>query len=162
MKILSNYDPRMGEREKLAGGLQSGSQAIETPPDPNNIRQTIANLTDQKGKLLIALGQATYLDYRKGYNINEAIVDKAREIEEIDIALHHHLKLLKELTAPKVNALQCDCGQPLSETDQFCPNCGAKVVRPLDTPQEYKNCFSCHNEIPADSQYCNVCGKMQG
>ncbi|MBB6453082.1 RNA polymerase subunit RPABC4/transcription elongation factor Spt4 [Salirhabdus euzebyi] len=156
---MSNIDSKFTEGvSKLQGGLQQGKQKFQNAQEAQKVKRNIAHLSNQKGKLLIELGQALYFEYRKGAIVNEEITNRAAAIEELDVTLHQQLTLLNELTSSKDEGFACECGTSLSHADQFCPNCGTKVVKPEEEIKETKVCNSCSQEIPFDANFCNVCG----
>ena len=56
-----------------------------------------------------------------------------------------------------------NCGKPLGDDFDFCPECGAKVVKDseVDSRQSIttKRCASCGAEMPIDAYYCLNCGR---
>lgn len=143
---------------KIQNGLQQGMGKIQSVQDASKVKKTINQLSSQKGKLLMELGSTIYLEYRKGNIQHEEISSRAEKLNELDVALHEQLVMLEELTKKPEEGITCECGTKLSESDQFCPNCGTKVVKPEDVVVEMKSCSTCNHEIAVDSNYCNICG----
>ena len=51
-----------------------------------------------------------------------------------------------------IDSLKCgSCGQALSDGEEFCTNCGAKVAG--------ATCPHCEKRIPVNSRFCRSCGK---
>ncbi|MFD2761207.1 zinc ribbon domain-containing protein [Lentibacillus juripiscarius] len=118
-------------------------------------KQQVDELTSAKSKLLIELGQEVYLAYRREEQIAPIVEEKGRAIQELDAKLY---ALLKEKGEKKNEGPECSCGAPLAEDDLFCPECGRKVERMDEAEAETIICQSCANEVPADADFCHVCG----
>ena len=54
-----------------------------------------------------------------------------------------------------------NCGNPLREGDQFCPNCGAAAEPPKTQAEEQKNenvCKNCGKPLQEGTMFCPYCG----
>ncbi|RYG74374.1 zinc ribbon domain-containing protein [Lentibacillus lipolyticus] len=117
-------------------------------------KQQVDELTSGKSKLLIELGQEVYLAYRREEPIAPIVEKKGKAIQEIDTQLY---ELLKENREKKKDGPECSCGALLAEDDLFCPECGKKVGQ-VDEATETVVCQNCTKEVPADADFCHVCG----
>lgn len=48
-----------------------------------------------------------------------------------------------------------ECGARVSEADQFCPECGAKVIKK-------RRCPDCGTPLRQDNKFCPKCGRLVG
>lgn len=126
----------------------------------NDAKQQINELTDAKSKRLIELGQEVYLAYRREEDIKPVVAKKGESIKELDSQIY---SLLQETKANETTVMECSCGAPLMKEDVFCPECGKKTnVLTKQDQQRMVICESCENEMPAEADYCHVCGaKME-
>ncbi len=156
---MSNVDSRTSDGvSRFQDSIQQGKQKIQNAQEAAKAKKMISQLSNQKGKLLIDLGQAVYLEYRKGAFQHSEVANRASGIEEVDIAIHDYLVQLKEYSNSPQQTQTCECGTKLSDSDQFCPNCGTKVTKQEEVEQDLKQCHNCQHDIPMDANFCSACG----
>lgn len=118
-------------------------------------KQRVKELTDMKAKLLYELGQEVYAAYRRGDTVTAVLEEKSDLIKGVDSKIHERLK---EIEADLDELTECSCGAQLSSDDMFCQQCGKKADVTAETHTRTMSCYRCENEVPAEANYCNVCG----
>ncbi|WP_164668065.1 zinc ribbon domain-containing protein [Virgibacillus doumboii] len=119
-------------------------------------KQQVNDLTAEKSRLLVELGQEVYLAYRRGEGIAPLIEKKGELIKDLDSKIYSSLK---EAKSEEGEMMECtSCGAPMDEDDLFCQQCGKKADEPETDSPKKTLCYSCGNEVPAGVKYCNVCG----
>ncbi len=118
-------------------------------------KRTVQDLKAAKTKVLVELGQEVYLAYRRGEKFASVLDEKGELLKDLDKKIH-------SATSQKVPELgdmnECSCGALLTEDDLFCQQCGKKADVPDIEQQKNTLCYRCDNEVPAEANYCNVCG----
>lgn len=72
-------------------------------------------------------------------------------------------RMIPEPPAPQPQGLVCvNCGTALSEGQNFCFNCGAKVETPKEEAPAVNQCANCGNQLPDGAAFCVHCGTPVG
>ncbi|MBP1948002.1 zinc ribbon domain-containing protein [Virgibacillus litoralis] len=118
-------------------------------------KRTVQDLTAAKTKVLVELGQEVYLAYRRGDKFTSILVEKGEFLKDLDKKIH---SAIEQKEPEPGDMMECSCGAVLTEDDLFCQQCGKKADVPNIQQQKTTLCYHCDNEVPADANYCNVCG----
>ncbi|WP_163970579.1 zinc ribbon domain-containing protein [Oceanobacillus halotolerans] len=127
----------------------------------NKDQQNLNTFMSKKTKLLVNIGQAAYLAYRRGEMDSEFVREHGEKIKEIDTRIYDLRQQQKQTGAASTDELTCSCGAPLTTEDVFCQECGKKVEKRQESNAQLASmidCQHCEREIPAEANYCPVCG----
>lgn len=70
-------------------------------------------------------------------------------------------RLIPEPPVPQ-GPVCANCGTALSEGQNFCFNCGAKVETPVEETPAVNQCANCGNVLPDGAAFCVHCGTPVG
>lgn len=118
-------------------------------------KRTVQDLMAAKTKVLIELGQEAYLAYRRGEKFASVLDEKGEILKDLDKKIH---SAISQKEPEPGDMKECSCGALLTKDDLFCQQCGKKADVPDIEHQKISLCYRCDNEVPAEANYCNVCG----
>jgi Double zinc ribbon len=129
---------------------------LRRPPRPMSperarrelIRQRELEMRDVGG---LAVEMARRDDWRYGllHARCAEVLGLEERIHELDA-----LMATSEIAAHGVGAVQCKCGAPILRGSHFCSHCG----RPASETPPAVTCSHCGQPLPADANFCPVCG----
>jgi len=139
-------------------GFEDGKTKIQTSQEIMSLKGIVSENEARRSEIIFSLGEIYYQKIRESKETNEELDPLISELMELDSKIYSALKDIEEKTKAEKRQI-CECGNPLSEDDKFCKNCGKKV----ETLKEQDInlgmiCNNCQAEIPESSKYCNSCG----
>ena len=139
------------------------SRVMDYTDQKSQIMQCQSELRDldrKKTQLLAALGKAVLTQENGNPTFTQTYAAQTTPIAQIEqqqASIRQRLETLRRMDATAGQAtLPCGgCGNPVSITASFCPNCGTSVA---DTKRNYRQCPSCGAYWGADALFCERCG----
>ena len=139
------------------------SRVMDYTDQKSQIMQCQSELRDldrKKTQLLTALGKAVLAQENGNPTFTQTYAAQTTPIAQIEhqqASIRQRLETLRRMDATAGQAtLPCGgCGNPVSITASFCPNCGTSVA---DTKRNYRQCPSCGAYWGADALFCERCG----
>lgn len=172
---------------KLRGQLDAGIAKVSTKSrvtiESTRLGAQIRKLTKEKEEALTRLGARVYRGMTQDGQVDQpALENDVQHISEFErsiAVLSQEIARLEALDAatpwsaseeaPPIAT--CDCGAPLTETMQFCGDCGKPTYEIIAKAQAAQRaraeesqtgatmvCSTCQAEISATAKFCRSCG----
>ena len=117
-----------------------------------NKMESMNELKEKRGNLLLALGEEAHKTLRLGSDISEKMKQLSNQIKEVDIKINRMSNPVDYTVCPQ-------CQHKLSQEEAFCGECGF-AVKQFYAAFDAK-CICCKSLIKSTQQFCNVCGTRQ-
>lgn len=137
---------------------------MNTEKDPalvqqkQSLNEQIHNMIKERTDKVLVLGELTYKSQRQSHSDDKQFEQLYEDIFQIDQAIAAAKRDLAQLMNQS-DTSTCECGNEVGEMDQFCGECGAKVVHATRLSEEEQTmCSTCEAMIPYDASFCTVCG----
>lgn len=92
------------------------------------------------------------------FGVAKNIAEQGRMLAERGIRDHGAGKNPKSSMESSTTGCR-SCGQLLTTSVKFCPNCGAASSTPMPTESASKSCRTCGAANPSTAKFCGECGK---
>lgn len=159
---MSNHLPsKLGEGlSKIQGGFEQGKQKLQVVQEITKLKRSINELSVEKSKVLLRLGQLTYYKLRSGELADTELQELSSSIMALDRESYQISKKITELSNSNPDQLICNhCGTSNGLNDKFCGGCGKKIEIKMDIDQTTaSDCMACGQLVPDEANYCPCCG----
>lgn len=159
---MSNHlQSKLGEGlSKIQGGLEQSKQKLQVTQEISKLKRSLNELSMEKSKVLLKLGQLTYHKLRSKELSDEELQSIAASIIQLDKEIYQLSKKITQLSKSDQDQLTCsNCGTQNGLNDKFCGGCGAKVeVKPALNEANGSDCMECGELVPDEAKYCPCCG----
>lgn len=159
---MSNQLPsKLGEGlSKIQGGFEQGKQKLQVVQEVTKLKRSVNELSVEKSKVLISLGQLTYYKLRNGELVDKELQELSTSIMNLDRESYQISKKITELSTSNSDQLICNhCGTANGLNDKFCGGCGKKVELKMEIDiSTASDCMACGQLVPDEANYCPCCG----
>lgn len=159
---MSNQLPsKLGEGlSKIQGGFEQGKQKLQVVQELTKLKRSVNELSLEKSKVLLSLGQLTYHKLRSGDLVDKDLHELSTSIIGLDRESYQLSAKIAELSTSNPDQLICNhCGTANGLNDKFCGGCGNKVELKMEIDLSIaSDCISCGQLVPDEANYCPCCG----
>lgn len=127
-----------------------------------SLKSQLKELRKQRTAAMARLGEAVYPQIKDDASFRGAFKALLDCIEDIDRQINgfqYDIAALDRRDALIASELIClNCGQTISENDQFCPNCGSRVENAVSAGANGEHCPRCGTVAEEGHAFCVECG----
>lgn len=153
MSVFENFTRKVTETAKAAA--KKSSDLVEV----TKLNMSIGSEEDKIEKVYKEIGKIVYENYANGGNVEDAFIEKCKEIASYE----NNIKEMRNKVRELKNVKTCpSCGEELDLEVMFCSKCGTKQETPQEEIQfketEGKACPGCNEVNETSAMFCCKCG----